>query len=336
MCVLRSSQSLEHRYHYGNDSSIVDKVWWESDENGNTISLWPKSIEGVIAGLPIIMFALSCQVNVISIYEELETASLKRMSIVSNNTVLVCMIVYLLAGGFGYLEFGSATLDNILTNFCVSVTGDPFVIAAYICITVTVVMAFPLNIFPCRYTLDIIFRRFQAPQPKRLPPRKLREKENKARLEESPKSSMPKSEHKQLDTNLSFVHQELDLKPDTSRTKHFFLTFLISGSALFCALIVPNLSVVFSLMGGTASAMIGFILPGLFAIRLGLDRSKKYPRVYRFLAWALVIGGAVAGVLSTSLTIYGMFYNEDTKSVQYNCLYLIKTEITDDSVPITT
>ena len=327
--MLRSTQALEHRYNSFEDTNnSFQSYWWESDGFGNTISLWPRSIQGVFAGLPIIMFAFSCQVNVISIYEELETASLERMSIVANSTVAICVLVYLLAGGFGYLEFGSATLDNVLTNFCVGVTRDPLVITAYICITVTVVMAFPLNIFPCRYTMDIIFRRCDNPRRRHLPSKTIRREMNE-RSKQGSNKVMESKGHEVAN------QKQVDLTPDTSRAKHFFLTFLISGSALFCALIVPNLSLVFSLMGGTASAIIGFILPGLFALRLRIDKNKKSSLGYWLLAWTLVIGGIVVGILSTTVTIYGMIFNNDGDALEQNsCSYLIKGEITDDSAPI--
>jgi amino acid permease len=104
-------------------------------------------------------FAFTCQVNVFSIYEELERSSAKRMSRVSNGAVRLCMFAYLLMGLFGYLDYGAATQANILQNYCVQKTKDPLMITAFVGIVITIVMAFPLNIFPCRYTMEIIIER---------------------------------------------------------------------------------------------------------------------------------------------------------------------------------
>ena len=55
------------------------------------------------------MFAFTCQVNVFSIYEELERKGERRMKRVSNGAVTVCFIAYLLMGTMGYLDFGPNT-----------------------------------------------------------------------------------------------------------------------------------------------------------------------------------------------------------------------------------
>ena len=105
------------------------------------------------------MFAFTCQVNVFSIYEELERKGERRMKRVSNGAVTVCFIAYLLMGTMGYLDFGPNTQSNILKNYCVRKNPSPLIIASFICITITIIMAFPLNIFPMRYTVEVILAR---------------------------------------------------------------------------------------------------------------------------------------------------------------------------------
>ena len=80
----------------------------------------------------------------------------------------------------------------------------------------TIVMAFPLVVFPCRYTLDVML-----------------------------------------------YH---DAEPSWCR--HFVLTAVICGCTLLVSLFVPNISIVFQLMGGTTSAFVCFVLPAAFAIHL--------------------------------------------------------------------
>jgi len=50
-----------------------DHSWGLAD-----VTLWPTSFSNIISATPIIMFAFTCQVNVFSIYEELEDASPRR------------------------------------------------------------------------------------------------------------------------------------------------------------------------------------------------------------------------------------------------------------------
>ena len=49
----------------------------------------------VVQAAPIIMFAFTCQVNVFSIYDELEKQSMRRMSQVTNGASTECFCVSL-------------------------------------------------------------------------------------------------------------------------------------------------------------------------------------------------------------------------------------------------
>ena len=49
----------------------------------------------IVEAAPIVMFAFTCQVNVFSIYDELEKQSEKRMGKVTNGAITTCFIVYL-------------------------------------------------------------------------------------------------------------------------------------------------------------------------------------------------------------------------------------------------
>jgi len=69
-------------------------------------------------------------------------------------------MTYIGEGLFGYLDFfRDRTNQNILLNYHVKLAPDPLIVSAFIAITITIVMAFPLNIFPCRYTLDVVLER---------------------------------------------------------------------------------------------------------------------------------------------------------------------------------
>lgn len=57
-------------------------------------------------------------------------------------------------GVAGYWAYKDNIKGNILLNFVE--TPDPFVILAFFAITFTIVMAFPLNIFPTRYVVVLV------------------------------------------------------------------------------------------------------------------------------------------------------------------------------------
>ena len=208
----------------------------------------------VIQSAPIIMFAFTCQVNVFSIYDELERASVRRMARVTNYGILLCFAVYGLMGTMGYLNFGAATQGNVLINYCIAQTRSGVEIAAFVCMALTITMAFPLLVFPCRYTLDVM----------------------------------------------------LFAKREPSRLRSGLLTFGISGTALVLGLFVRKINVVFQLLGGTTSAFVCFVLPAMFAVKLGMAKPGSNPAWKRAAIWSLLVGGAIIGTLSTITTVYYM------------------------------
>ena len=80
------------------------------------------------------------------------------MNKVVNRSVFLTFMLYLFIGCAGYLDFAQYTNSDILINF------DPqeelITALSFIAIAVTVVLAFPLNVFPCRYTLDVMFYKY--------------------------------------------------------------------------------------------------------------------------------------------------------------------------------
>jgi len=122
---------------------------------------------GTFSALAILMFAFTCQVNVPSIYAELTKPSLSEMSSVSARAVCICLLSYALVGTAGYVNFPHSEESNILSNYCMSRGSDlstRLMAPAFLAISITVLMAYPLNVFPCRYTIDVMLvRRYGLP-----------------------------------------------------------------------------------------------------------------------------------------------------------------------------
>lgn len=108
--------------------------------------------------VPIVMFAFTCQVNVFSIYTELQRPSIRRMKKIVDRATLISFTIYLCIGGVAYLAFGRQLVDrkykgNILLSFPLN---DTLIAISRAAIAFTVAVAFPLNIFPCRFTIDMM------------------------------------------------------------------------------------------------------------------------------------------------------------------------------------
>lgn len=126
------------------------------------IAWMPPSSErfGVIEMLSLAVFAFSCQPNVPGVYVELERRSFRRMTKVARGSMSLCLVIYVVMGVAGYLTFGGKTMDNILDNLRSKHVTVPVAIA-FFAMTFAVVMSFPLNMFPVRYSLEtlVLFRR---------------------------------------------------------------------------------------------------------------------------------------------------------------------------------
>jgi len=280
------------------------------------IKLWPDNFVDAIRACPIILFAFNCQINVPAIFDELKPvsnshhSSLAMMNKITRGSIRTCFSLYIVMGVLAYLEFGKNTQDNVLKNYCVQLTHDPLMIIAFCGITISVVLAFPLNVFPSRITLDIIVTRFYD------------------RFFESNADVLTDFDDNSIeallleDSYLTPCYEENDvLEPSSSppeslsrrsQIKHFFLTLIISGCALLVAIVVPDISLVFGLLGGFASSLTGLIMPAAFHLKLRLSESRKWKKLG---AWALILGGALIGTLSTIVTIESIFQTPDKVDV---------------------
>lgn len=118
--------------------------------------------EGMLTSVPLIMFAFTCQVNVFDVYRELSNPSEAKMMRVSWYGLFgICLMVYGTMGIFGYMDFLETVQGNILINMRYDVGHSAMITCAYVAITLTIVSAFPLVVFPCR---ESIFSILRAPQ----------------------------------------------------------------------------------------------------------------------------------------------------------------------------
>lgn len=212
--------------------------------------------------------------NVPSIYTELEQRSYKRMQKVSLRAMLLCCFVYLLMGVTGFLAFGENTNGNVLGNLQPMLCANDWIVRSGVAgMAFAVTMAYPLNIFPIRFSVE---------------------------------------------TALFYHKPQLDLPG--MRTG-------IAVAAVACSLVVaialPQINLVFELIGATTGSFVCFLGPGLLFHRLVPGHICAR---HKFKALLLMVVGLVFLVLGTYSSVLDVIAQlserSDNKPLQCSDLIL--------------
>jgi amino acid permease len=90
---------------------------------------------------------------VFPILKELHNPTVKRMTIATTTGVVIYTLLYLSCGVFGYLTFYGTSQDNILKNYK---KDNIAAMIGKVGIAITAMMSFPLQLFSCRNTINLI------------------------------------------------------------------------------------------------------------------------------------------------------------------------------------
>ncbi|KAJ6633001.1 putative sodium-coupled neutral amino acid transporter 10 [Pseudolycoriella hygida] len=143
---------------------LVLKIMGESSDKissgdwVNNVDYW--NLSGVLQCLPIFSMALSCQMQLFEVFENVSNVSYDKMNEYVKSATTICTFVYILVGFFGYVAFCTKPFSgNILLNLSPSLASD----AIKIGFVLSVAFSFPLMIFPCRASLySLLYRRGHA------------------------------------------------------------------------------------------------------------------------------------------------------------------------------
>ena len=256
--------------------------------------------------------------------------SMRRVTLLG---VTVCGSLYAGLSLVTLADFGDRVRPNILSCYDLRDGAQPLLHVAFVGMALAVVIAFPLNIFPARVSLIQMWddddehgtpeddNRSSSPasdiEDIRQPLLSMDapavntehtcsddgDDDNSTGEDSSPPQSVPAlvspnhGSGDRIEPSPADEEEEGGGVEEFRWVQHTLLTLLLAGLALGLALIVPNISVVFGLLGGTTSSLLGFVVPGLLGLQL--DR-------HRIGAWVLVVFGSLIGVFTTGATVYSM------------------------------
>lgn len=131
--------------------------------NWQTI-MWPRNLQNIMTSIGIFTFAFCSQPNVPPIYADLHGKSIRRMSMAVSRSMVLCIVLYLIIGISGFVQWGSDTAVSVIINLQpYFLSGSLLVLVGYVSMAAAVCMAFPLNIFPLKLTIEQLANEFHSP-----------------------------------------------------------------------------------------------------------------------------------------------------------------------------
>ncbi|KAK4139948.1 transmembrane amino acid transporter protein-domain-containing protein [Dichotomopilus funicola] len=218
--------------------------------------------------LPVVIFAYTCHQNMFSIVNEIKDNSPGSIVGVIVSSIGSAASVYILVAITGYLTFGNAVKGNIVGMYPPSIAST----IAKAAIVALVTFSIPLQIHPCRASIDAVLRWRPG---------------NNSRSTSPSRATGPASGHQPLLPSSSSPAAPSPPALDShgspaaamSEMRFALITSTILVLSYVTALHVSTLDRVLAYVGSTGSTAISFILPGLFYYKISDPDSTYHQRL---------------------------------------------------------
>ncbi|KAK5136679.1 hypothetical protein LTR08_002332 [Meristemomyces frigidus] len=235
-------------YHYAAGDTLPER-------GAVNVIKWQGAI-ATLASFPVIVFAYTCHQNMFSILNELTTPTPLRTTTVVASSIATAASIYILVAITGYLSFGSNVLGNIVAQYTPSAAST----IGRAAIVVLVIFSYPLQVHPCRASLDAVAKWRPASKPGSAGGR----------------AQPPPPAHKFPPKGSSSA-----LPAEMSDLRFALLTTAIILLSYTVAMTVTSLDKVLAYVGSTGSTAISFILPGLFYYKISAPESALQQRLLK-------------------------------------------------------
>ncbi|EDU41619.1 vacuolar amino acid transporter 6 protein [Pyrenophora tritici-repentis] len=207
-----------------------------------------------LAAFPVIVFAYTCHQNMFSILNELADNSHFQTTTVIFASIGGACGLYILTGITGYLSYGDNIHGNIVSMYPTAVAST----IGRLAIVILVMFSYPLQIHPCRASLDACMK--WRPGGVRKPVEG--SPSRNSLMTNTPKPRSPKS-------------------AEMSDLKFAIISTILIIMSFITAMTVSSLEKVLAYVGSTGSTTISFILPGLFYYKISDPESTHHQRLVK-------------------------------------------------------
>jgi amino acid permease len=276
-------------------------LWWTSD------------VKDVIVVFPIVMMSFLCCFNVLGVHGSLVKPTRKRLKMVLDGSIGICLVFFSIVGLCGYLDTYVDTRDNVFLNYTIS---NRIILIARIGYCFTILFGIPLVILPCRESFlsiseQIVIWRYEATQRQLLP--SLAANSNLVNDVNFDQEMPPSGSQANTSVYGSTDCGTSTLTSSTGNSESSvadaasweYLGHILSTAALVlvgyvAAVTVPGVAVVLSICGSSVAMLISFIIPAACYIKIRWHKPVN-PRSIG--AWILLIFSSVAAVVCTTQTL---------------------------------
>ncbi|KKA27580.1 hypothetical protein TD95_001429 [Thielaviopsis punctulata] len=240
-------------YHFSADTLApagdIRVVGWESPV-------------AMLSALPVVVFAYTCHQNMFSILNELHDNSPSTVGTVIGSSIGSAASIYILVAITGYMTFGNSVVGNIISMYTPNIAST----IGKAAIVVLVTFSIPLQMHPCRASIDAVL--------------KWRPNSANSRSQARPGGALAAAGSRPL-LNPAAVPAPASDHPETAMSEIRFalITTTLLVMSYITAIKVSSLDRVLAYVGSTGSTSISFILPGLFYYKISDPDSIHHQRL---------------------------------------------------------
>ncbi|CAK7242046.1 MAG: hypothetical protein STHCBS139747_003523 [Sporothrix thermara] len=250
-------------YHFASDS--------RSERGEVRLVTWGGPV-ALLSSLPVVVFAYTCHQNMFSILNELKDNSPSSVMGVVSSSIGSAASIYILVAVTGYLTFGSNVVGNIVSMYPANFSST----IGKAAIVVLVMFSVPLQIHPCRASLDAVLK--WRPN-KQAGSGSGRDRDGTASL--LPSTAAAASSSAAVGSVPLLLDSHGAPVSVMSDMRFALLTTVIIAGSYATALGVSSLDRVLAYVGSTGSTSISFILPGLFYYKISDPDSIHHQRLMK-------------------------------------------------------
>ena len=248
--------------------------------------LWTTDWNDILFAFPIITLSFLSIFNVLPIQSALIRPTRGRVLVVIDGAVGCCFFLTLIFGLAGYFYAGAQTQGNILENG-IDDSDVVFFLGRLGC-GITLMLAMAMMMLPCRDSLLEVFDVFF----------------NGPHVVQIEEESIPLVANSEKAASNKVLKRPTIMNNDTIR---YVTTVAIAVACYACAILVPGIAFVWSLLGSFLGYLIAFILPTACYLEIHKKHPEKGNSGWVCFSWIVLVGSSIAAVACTIQTFHRYF-----------------------------